>query len=180
MRAHRKHIETYNSVDEMDDEEDVTSWDGGDDDDDEPDQMVLDEDEDDSVDESSEDDEPKSLIVCLRYRKGAKLSSNNAATTQQDAPMPDIPDKPEPGPKSETVAEAMTNIKPEDTHTDDSVQGPREIITEEHTLMESKTERDAGASANGEPNPIYPDTHSNINSTLPFQPTLAPPTPAST
>ena len=79
----RKHIEGYNSVDEMDDEEDACSsggeWDGGDDDDEIPDQMDVDDDEDDSdlSDEMSEDEtgaKPKrSLMVNLRYGKGSSF-----------------------------------------------------------------------------------------------------------
>ncbi|KAF2653727.1 hypothetical protein K491DRAFT_602307 [Lophiostoma macrostomum CBS 122681] len=68
----RKHIETYNSVDEMDDEDDATSWDGGDEDEeDDGDQMDLNDDEDDDGGVSSGDDEPKRLVVRLRYPKGA-------------------------------------------------------------------------------------------------------------
>jgi hypothetical protein len=97
----RKHIETYNSVDEMDDEDDASSsggeWDGGDEE--EPDIVFAGEDDDeDSLDGSDEEDiEPKSLIVTLHLRK----KSPTAAPTQiQPAPMsfpsPDVdsPNKP--------------------------------------------------------------------------------------
>lgn len=70
----RKHIETYNSLDEMDDEDDATSWDGGDEDEDEPEQMDLD-DEDDSRDNSSDEDEgPRSLVVRLKISNSAFAS----------------------------------------------------------------------------------------------------------
>jgi hypothetical protein len=59
------------------DEEDATSWDGGDDEE-EAEQMELDDDEEDAVDEASEeDDEPQSLVVTLRYGKGATASSSS-------------------------------------------------------------------------------------------------------
>ncbi|KAF2841463.1 hypothetical protein M501DRAFT_911156, partial [Patellaria atrata CBS 101060] len=71
----RKHIDTYNSVDEMDDEEEATSsggeWDGGDDED-ERDDAADDEDKDDedSNGEIFEEEPGKgSLIVTLCYRK---------------------------------------------------------------------------------------------------------------
>jgi hypothetical protein len=68
----RKHIETYNSVDEMDDEDDATSsggeWDG-EDEDEKADQMDVDEDE--EEESESEDGEPKTLVVRLRYGKGS-------------------------------------------------------------------------------------------------------------
>ncbi|KAF2463734.1 uncharacterized protein BDR25DRAFT_106767 [Lindgomyces ingoldianus] len=84
----RKHIETYNSVDEMDDEDDASSsggeWDGGDEDDD-ADQMVLDDDEDDLADGPSEDElEPKSLVVRLRYPKGAFYPSETSVLAVHD------------------------------------------------------------------------------------------------
>jgi hypothetical protein len=69
---------------DSEDEEDATSWDGGDDEE-EPEQMELDDDEEDAADESSEeDDEPQSLMVTLRYGKGATASSS---TLTQDTTM---------------------------------------------------------------------------------------------
>ena len=63
----RKHIEGYNSVDEMDNEDDATSsggeWDGGDED--EPD--LEDEIDEESSEDSDEELEKKSRIVALRY-----------------------------------------------------------------------------------------------------------------
>ncbi|OCL09124.1 hypothetical protein AOQ84DRAFT_439185 [Glonium stellatum] len=76
----RKHIEGYNSVDEMEDEEDASSsegdWDGGDDDDEVPDQMDVDDDDDDDLSEESSEDaaeskQKRSLVVSLRYGKGS-------------------------------------------------------------------------------------------------------------
>jgi len=71
------HIEGYNSVDEMDDEDEATSsgaeWEGGDED--EPDEMDDDMDEDDEDKDHFEEDEPRSLIVKLRYRKGSSAIS---------------------------------------------------------------------------------------------------------
>ena len=71
----RKHIAGYNELDEMDDEDDAMSsggeWDGGDDDDD-VDDRLDDQEEDGEVSSDEEDDlEPKSLVVKLRYPKGA-------------------------------------------------------------------------------------------------------------
>jgi hypothetical protein len=67
------HIEGYNSVDEMDDEDEATSsgaeWEGGDED--EPDDMDDDMDEDDEYEDRFEEDEPQSLIVKLRYGRGS-------------------------------------------------------------------------------------------------------------
>ncbi|KAF2263901.1 hypothetical protein CC78DRAFT_464660 [Lojkania enalia] len=82
----RKHIETYNAVDEMDDEDDATSWDGGDEDEDEGDQMDLD-DEDDFGEQTSEDEEeqgPKSLVVRLRYPKGSFGASADVQSAVKD------------------------------------------------------------------------------------------------
>lgn len=59
---------------DSDGDDDATSWDGGDEDEDEPDQMVLDEDDDartDSEEEEEEEEEPQTLMVTLRYGKGA-------------------------------------------------------------------------------------------------------------
>lgn len=81
----RKHIETYNSLDEMDDEDDATSWDGGDEDEDEPDQMDLDDDKDDSGDDASDEEmEPKSLVVRLKYPKGAFNPPKAVPTVQEE------------------------------------------------------------------------------------------------
>ena len=84
----RKHIETYNSVDEMDDEDDATTsggeWDGGDDDE-KVDQMDVDEDEDEEPE--SEDGEPKTLVVRLRYGKG----SVNPTVRVTAAEAPELP-----------------------------------------------------------------------------------------
>ncbi|KAF2404717.1 hypothetical protein EJ06DRAFT_487694 [Trichodelitschia bisporula] len=81
----RKHIESYNSVDEMDDEEDATSsggdWDGGDED--EPEEVVSDEDEDSSMGDSDFDTEPKSLIVKLPVGNGG-LKANTDVSKQND------------------------------------------------------------------------------------------------
>jgi hypothetical protein len=68
----RKHIETYNSVDEMDDEDDASSsggeWDGGDEE--EADIVFAEEDDDDSMGSSGDEEgEPKSMIITLQYRK---------------------------------------------------------------------------------------------------------------
>ena len=87
-RSGRKHIETYNSVDEMDDEDEVTSWDGGEDDDDEPEPMVLDDDEAESTNGSSEEEEPRSLIVHLRYPKGTIIPSDQAVSQPNEPSQP--------------------------------------------------------------------------------------------
>ncbi|CAO2649264.1 Nn.00g066490.m01.CDS01 [Neocucurbitaria sp. VM-36] len=64
------------TLDSDGDEEDATSWDGGDEEEDEPDQMELDDDADDagevsSEEEEDEEQEPQTLMVTLRYGKGA-------------------------------------------------------------------------------------------------------------
>lgn len=68
----RKHIEGYNSLDELDDEDDAMSsghdWDAGDEDD--VDDNLIDDDDDEMSDGSEDEDlEPKSLVITLRYRK---------------------------------------------------------------------------------------------------------------
>jgi hypothetical protein len=65
-----KHIETYNSLDDMDEEDDATSWDGGDEEEDAPDQMDIDEEEDDFSADASDEEEQKSLLIRLKYPKG--------------------------------------------------------------------------------------------------------------
>ncbi|KAB2100446.1 hypothetical protein AG0111_0g11554 [Alternaria gaisen] len=76
---------SFNRTVDSEDEEDATSWDGGDDDEEEPDQMDLDDDdEDDAAEESEEEEEQHSLMVTLRYRKGA---SDGAPAYEEDAPM---------------------------------------------------------------------------------------------
>jgi len=80
----RKHVDSYNSLDDMDDEEDATSWDGGDEDEDEPDQMDIDDRDDESGNEPSDVDEPQHLVVRLRYRKGASGAPKLAPATKRD------------------------------------------------------------------------------------------------
>ncbi|KAF2012482.1 hypothetical protein BU24DRAFT_374029 [Aaosphaeria arxii CBS 175.79] len=103
----RANIETYNSVDEMDEEDDATSWDGGDEDEDgdDRDQMDLDDDEDDDDDAADDDggeddDEGKSLLVRLKYPKGSfegegeSKDANPESTTGEPpaaAPVKDSP-----------------------------------------------------------------------------------------
>jgi hypothetical protein len=118
----RKHIEGYNSVDELDDEDEATSsghdWDGGDED--EIDDN-LDEDEDDemSVDSEEEDFEPKSLVITLRYRKGAtpQKPSNELAPlsvrNSQPPPVAEVPDaEPEVPVPPTAVAPSVANGLP--------------------------------------------------------------------
>ncbi|KAF1957566.1 hypothetical protein CC80DRAFT_411196 [Byssothecium circinans] len=113
----RKHIETYNSLDEMDDE-DATSWDGGDEDEDEPDRMDVDDDENES-DDASEDEVPKSLVVHLKYRKGTSKPSPppDAAPEQQSngstGPAPVSPAPAQqlaPGPATAQPTEPTVNV----------------------------------------------------------------------
>ncbi|CAI9635491.1 unnamed protein product [Alternaria burnsii] len=115
---------SFNRTVDSEDEEDATSWDGGDDDEEEPDQMDLDDDdddEDDAAEESEEEEEPHSLMVTLRYRKGA---SEGAPAYEEDAPMTNgvdrdsiaatvasstgtsAPKQPEPAPAQEVPAPA--------------------------------------------------------------------------
>ncbi|KAF2750411.1 hypothetical protein M011DRAFT_396727 [Sporormia fimetaria CBS 119925] len=78
-----RNIDRYNSEDEdMEEDDDVTSWDGGDDEE-EPDHMDVD-DEDGSLDATSEDDEPKSLLVRLRLPHGVKLPSEDELLPKQE------------------------------------------------------------------------------------------------
>ncbi|KAF2114781.1 hypothetical protein BDV96DRAFT_575879 [Lophiotrema nucula] len=90
----RKHIETYNDLDEMDDEDEASEsgneWDGGDEDEVE-DQMDLGDDEDDLDDDSSDDDgEPKTLVVRLRYPKGSIASSFDTQPAVKNEPAPPV------------------------------------------------------------------------------------------
>ncbi|KAF2176784.1 hypothetical protein K469DRAFT_606039 [Zopfia rhizophila CBS 207.26] len=106
----RKHIETYNSVDEMDDEDDATSsggeWDGGDEDDD-ADQMDLDDDEDDFGDESSEEEQvPRTLIVRLKYPKDANIPSATPAPPIQEEIAVARKEQPVPLPTGQSVTAA--------------------------------------------------------------------------
>lgn len=91
-RRGRTHIETYNSVDEMDDEDDATTsggeWDAGDEDE-AADQMDVDEDENDFED----DDEPKTLVVHLRYPKGS-FNPTIAAPAVEEHVTPAVTEQP--------------------------------------------------------------------------------------
>lgn len=91
----RKHIEGYNSLDELDDEDDAMSsghdWDAGDED--EVDDNLVDEDEDEddmSNDSEGQDMEPMSLIVTLRYRKSGTLQTQ-ATTISVGEVAPSLP-----------------------------------------------------------------------------------------
>lgn len=93
-----KHIEGYNSVDEMDEEEEEATssgaeWDGGDED--EPDDMDAGMDEEDEDKGHFEDDGPRSLIVKLRYGKSlAAVSTSHPEDHQmieQSLPLPASP-----------------------------------------------------------------------------------------
>ncbi|OAL51388.1 hypothetical protein IQ07DRAFT_679646 [Pyrenochaeta sp. DS3sAY3a] len=67
---------------DSDEEDDATSWDGGDEDEDEPDQMDIEDDEEEASDVSDEEEkEPQTLMVTLRYGKGASSSTNGTAQT---------------------------------------------------------------------------------------------------
>lgn len=84
----RKHIEGYNSLDELDEEDDAMSsghdWDAGDED--EVDDNLVDEDEDEMSDDSEDEGmEPKSLIVTLRYRKSGTPKTQATATDAPEA-----------------------------------------------------------------------------------------------
>ena len=98
---------SFNRTVDSEDEEDATSWDGGDDDEEEPDQMDLDDDdEDDAAEESEEEEEPHSLMVTLRYRKGA---SDGAPAHEEDAPMTNGVDH---DPIAATVASSTSTSAP--------------------------------------------------------------------
>ncbi|KAL2358745.1 hypothetical protein BJ546DRAFT_960924 [Cryomyces antarcticus] len=89
----RKHIDGYNSLDEMGDEEDAAStggeWDGDNDDDDEVDQRLdeSDEDEDMSEDDTEEDATPQSLMVTLRYKSPADAKLAVSRLPQTSMPV---------------------------------------------------------------------------------------------
>ena len=76
-----KHIDTYNSLDEMDDEDDATSsggsWDGDEDDE----QMDVDEDDEDL--DSEDEVEPRSLVVRLRYSKKSFNTPSTGPAVQE-------------------------------------------------------------------------------------------------
>lgn len=85
----RKHIEGYNSLDELDDEDDAMSsghdWDAGDEDD--IDDNLVDEEEDGMSGGSDDEDmEPKSLIVTLHYRKSESRPNHTTVTAATVAP----------------------------------------------------------------------------------------------
>lgn len=91
----RKHIDTYNSLDDMSDEDDAASsgndWDGGDDD--EVDDNLAEEDEDEmSVDDDDDDNDldsvPRSLIVKLKVGDQRLLQHNSASPKSITKPEP--------------------------------------------------------------------------------------------
>ncbi|KAK7709072.1 hypothetical protein SLS57_008797 [Botryosphaeria dothidea] len=89
QRSHRKHIEGYNSIDEMDDEEEADEWDGGDDDD-EDDLGLNDDDDEESMGDDESDDEiyvkPRgSLVVTLRIHP-ERLAAASSPVQQPSSP----------------------------------------------------------------------------------------------
>lgn len=93
----RKHIDTYNSIDEMSDEESGASGDEWDSDKNEAEDEPMpdvhnDEDDDDmsEADEESEDEdrEPRSLILRLKVPSAALSNISNGTTTPQSAASP--------------------------------------------------------------------------------------------
>lgn len=115
----RKHIETYNSVDEMDDEDEASSsggeWEGGDEVD--VDHMDQD-DEDEEMSESDSDmDVDKSLVVKLKYKKAssAELSQpiQESITVQTSTGQPVVdatPEKPtQPAQQTQSKSSPATN-----------------------------------------------------------------------
>ncbi|QDS70021.1 hypothetical protein FKW77_003669 [Venturia effusa] len=110
----RKHIEGYNSLDELEDEEDAMSsghdWDAGDEDDLDDN---LDEDGEEVSDGSEDEDlEPKSLIVTLRYGK-MKTPTNQATTTSNPEVAQSLPSPVTEAPRSnEDVLEQQANGDP--------------------------------------------------------------------
>lgn len=84
----RKHIESYNSLDEMSDEEDAESsgneWDGGDDEDDNM-EDAEDDDEDDFLEDDEEDMVQRSLIVKLKVPKKPQSQGSARAPASPSA-----------------------------------------------------------------------------------------------
>ena len=83
----RKHIDTYNSLDDMDDEDEaessVAEWDNPDGDDDAGDDLA--EDEEDFGESSDGEDEPKSLVVRLKLpRAQIGLGTSNHALSNEN------------------------------------------------------------------------------------------------
>lgn len=194
-RPGRAHIETYNSVDEMDDDE-ATSWDGGDEDEEEPEPMELEDDAEDSAPDTSEDEEPKSLVVHLKYAKGTKPAPSHSAPAQNGATpggqvvfgssleQATVTQKP-PQPVAEPAPQASMPSTPQPAITDSvTAAGQSEqpaALTENTTSVPSHLKSDThpaptppyAAPSNPETNGHYQASHS------PFQASLAPPTPAS-
>ncbi|KAF2866537.1 hypothetical protein BDV95DRAFT_202450 [Massariosphaeria phaeospora] len=203
----RQHIETYNSVDEMDDEDDATSWDGGDEE--EETHMELDQDEDGSS-ESSDDGEPKSLVVTLKYPKGAfnptatpapleQVEDQISATTPQNGahktgpPLSGLgaPRQAEPpaGAAQSTAPPVQcvipNGVRPSD-HVTTSVQetlprGDATALPKLDSLFSAPTPPySAPEEAATKPQPQFaPANHSESHAPRPFPPTLPAATPAS-
>ena len=150
----RKHIETYNSVDEMDDEDDATSWDGGDEEEDEADPMDL-EDDDDVADDASEGEEPKTLVVQLKYRKGSHDGTDKAT-------KPEEPSAPPPDQQNNGGASAHQPALDSSLPSKDSIKPEQQPAA-----------KDANKPAVAENGPLSPGSHD-----LPtVQPTFSAPTP---
>lgn len=105
---------------DSDDEDDATSWDGGDEDDDEPDQMDVDDDDDeeDAADEDEDEDEneTQSLVVTLRYGKGASHRPGppllNGNSHHTDSTSLEHQSSSNPAPKPISEAGALQHLEP--------------------------------------------------------------------
>lgn len=196
-RPTRKHIDTYNSVDEMSDDE-ATSWDGGDEEEEEPEHMELDDNVEESEDETSEGEEPKSLVVHLRYAKGLKPAPGNSTPAQngttQDgeaaagksldhtqlpataAPAQAEPESAPPTSMSSPVQFATKESAVAKKHAQRAVLSENTAAVPSHLKPDSTHQAPAQAYAA----PTNPETNGHFQTShSPFQASLAPPTPAS-
>ncbi|KAF2086881.1 hypothetical protein K490DRAFT_74087 [Saccharata proteae CBS 121410] len=121
-RGKRKHIEGYNSLDDMEDESEASlsghEWDGGDD---EEDVVRAGDDEDEDMaesDEASDDNaEPASLVVKLKYGKVTHEQDEQKEPSSDINPAPDqVPTEEQPaesGATDPTEAKTEPEIKPQ-------------------------------------------------------------------
>lgn len=135
----RKHIDTYNSYDEMSDEDSAQEsgdqWDGGDDDEDDKDNGIDSADEDDMSVEDDDllDDSPKSLIVKLKVGKslnGEGKTAQRIPETKEATPTPkaeEIEAHPQPTPAN-TKPPTQELPKPEPMEIDSAPAPPAHPI----------------------------------------------------
>jgi hypothetical protein len=180
-------------------DDEATSWDGGDDEDEEPEHMELDDDVEESEDETSEGDEPKSLVVHLRYGKGAKPALGNSAPAQngtnQDGEaatesslvrtrLPATAASPQPASESAPATAMPYTAQPTIKESAAVARKPeqRAVLSENTAAVPSHLKSDSPHPAPTPPYaaPTNPETNGHFQTShSPFQASLAPPTPAS-